>query len=129
MLYFILLVEAYHIHYFCRTTIHSLMQQSYEQLRVEFDKLQASLSERQIHLERSREDNALLSQTNQTLERAIVFLEDDKMKHTLEVTQLLQDKRVMEDEKANLIKEIDHLRVEKVSEGKEGEGEWGRGGG
>ena len=101
------------------------IQESYDKLRVEFDKLQSSLSEKQLNLERSREDYSLLSQTNQSLQQAIVLLEDEKTQYTIEMAQLeeersqtaqlMQDKRTLEEDKANLIRERDQLRVQLVS--------------
>ena len=71
---------------------------------MDYDKLQNSLSEKIAVLERERENN-------QTLQQLIALLEEEKTHHTEEVAQLMQDKITVEDEKVNVIRENQQLRV------------------
>ena len=76
--------------------VHS--QQSYDQLRLDHDKLQKQL-------QRSRAENSILDETNRDLRQAIVLIEDEKTRCLEEVEKLRQDKHTLQEEKAALIRE------------------------
>ena len=93
-----------HTHTHTHTHVHTYIQKNHDQLKLDYDKLQNSLSEKIAVLERERENN-------QTLQQLIALLEEEKTHHTEEVAQLMQDKITVEDEKVNVIRENQQLRV------------------
>ena len=58
-----------------------------------------------MQLDRSKEDNAVLSATNRDLQQVITMLEDEKTNHNEDITQLIQERGTLREEKERLIRE------------------------
>ena len=80
------------------------MQQSYDQLKQDHDKLQRQL-------ERSAAENSVLAETNRDLRQAIFLMEDEKTQCLEEMAQLQKGMHILHEEKAALIREKEQSTV------------------